>query len=375
MRGMQLLTACVKAGVEATNMSDHYNLVVTGRDQSRVDADMARGTVELLQRAESSEGVPHSLLSTYDFQVRSIEVCLKWLRFEGQRARLLRLDGAECWFDVPARGIFICVLSTEVARVSVYGTLPDLLRSQEWLKQGARARPIVRRVPRVGVATSNHGHLSTKMVEISRVRLTHLDAYYGAGMTKFHGAYLEYLQKQGRGVSMLHGPPGGGKTTYLRHIVGALKSRVVLFPHGLLSAIDTPSFTSYLMELASTPTVLVIEDAEAIITSREGGTLGVLLNLSDGLLGDMAKVAIILTYNCAHGDLDPALLRSGRFRAEHYFGPLSAEDATALATRSGAPRTFTKPTMLCDVLCAKPIGSLANELVPEVLDALPDEAE
>lgn len=61
--------------------------------------------------------------------------------------------------------------------------------------------------------------------------------------------------------------------------------------------------------------VMVIEDAEELITSREevrNSNLSMLLNLTDGLLGKSLGIQIIATFNTDVKNIDKALLRKGR---------------------------------------------------------------
>ena len=62
--------------------------------------------------------------------------------------------------------------------------------------------------------------------------------------------------------------------------------------------------------------VLVIEDAERVISDRQGhgSSAGVsnILNLTDGILGDCLNIQIIATFNMARERIDSALLRKGR---------------------------------------------------------------
>ena len=60
-----------------------------------------------------------------------------------------------------------------------------------------------------------------------------------------------------------------------------------------------------------------------------------LLNISDGILGDILKCPIILTYNCPKQDIDEALRRKGRLQIDYEFGPLEIDDAKKLAKHLG----------------------------------------
>jgi glucose-1-phosphate thymidylyltransferase short form len=75
--------------------------------------------------------------------------------------------------------------------------------------------------------------------------------------------------------------------------------------------------------------VFVIEDAEELITSREevrNSNLSMLLNLTDGLLGESLGIQIIATFNTDVKNIDKALLRKGRLSQIYAFKALSIEE-------------------------------------------------
>ena len=80
--------------------------------------------------------------------------------------------------------------------------------------------------------------------------------------------------------------------------------------------------------------MLVLEDAEKAIVKRENtqdaSLVSSLLNMTDGILGDVLKLNIIVTYNCQRAEIDDALLRRGRLKAEHSFNLLSKDNAKLL---------------------------------------------
>ena len=104
--------------------------------------------------------------------------------------------------------------------------------------------------------------------------------------------------------------------------------------------------------------VIILEDAEKAILKREDGgsssAVSSLLNLSDGIMSDIMKTSIIVTYNCSKHDIDEALRRKGRLQIDYEFGLLSITDAKMLANSLNYPADFveteiTKNTSLADI--------------------------
>jgi len=58
-----------------------------------------------------------------------------------------------------------------------------------------------------------------------------LDLFYGAGFSKWVDYYVKTLQTKKAGLAILEGPPGTGKTSFLRHIIRCLKETPPLLFH------------------------------------------------------------------------------------------------------------------------------------------------
>jgi hypothetical protein len=190
-----------------------------------------------------------------------------------------------------------------------------------------------------------------KQVKVPTRREIDLAANYGANFTKIHETLMTFLSSDKVGLALLHGEPGTGKTSYIRHLLSILKKKVVYIPPHLVNQAAEPQFLTFLLQQSNL--ILVIEDAEQIVTSREDthNSSGVsnLLNLTDGILGDCIKVQVICTFNQGIGNIDKALLRKGRLALEHQFKKLSKEDANNLFVKLGKEPVAKEEMSLGDV--------------------------
>jgi hypothetical protein len=175
---------------------------------------------------------------------------------------------------------------------------------------------------------------------------------YGRGFKPIHEKIINTLnQKNGKGLVLLHGTPGTGKTHYLKYIASKIKDKRVLFiPPYLADFITSPEMTPFLIQNSNS--ILFIEDAERVITDRNnGGANGVsnILNITDGILSDILKIQIVATFNMDKAKIDSALLRKGRLIAEHKFDALPIEDANNLLKHLGKKYEATKPMTLTEI--------------------------
>lgn len=153
------------------------------------------------------------------------------------------------------------------------------------------------------------------------------------------------------GLILLHGKPGTGKTTYIRHLIANVNAKFIYFPVDFLNSIDEPNFIPFISKYPGS--VLVIEDCEKAIMSREHGNasmlLSNLLNLGDGLLSDALKLKIICTFNSNLRNIDKALLRKGRLIARYEFDNLETKKANLLAKKLNLNITYDSPQNLADI--------------------------
>lgn len=143
---------------------------------------------------------------------------------------------------------------------------------------------------------------------------------------------------------LLHGPPGTGKSSFVRELARDLDLPVFRFN---LSEMSNRDFRSeWSSAQSNAPCVVAIEDIDAVFDGREnltaiggnsdrksptGLTFDCLLNIVGGI--DPADgVLLVVTTN--HPDkVDPALKRSGRLDLHVEFGPLDREGRELIAAR------------------------------------------
>jgi hypothetical protein len=139
-----------------------------------------------------------------------------------------------------------------------------------------------------------------------------------------------------KGLVLLHGKAGNGKTSYIRYLTSKVNKRMIFLTPELMHKISSPEFLSILSNYPNS--VIIIEDAETIIEERKGGggsAVSNLLNLTDGLLSDCLKIQLICTFNTDVSKIDKALLRKGRLIARYEFKELEQSKAQKLSNSLG----------------------------------------
>jgi len=152
-------------------------------------------------------------------------------------------------------------------------------------------------------------------------------------------------------------------TYFLRYLLQKLSKtnkKVLYFPPSMVESVTDPAFFNFIMNWTmdnGKNSVLLIEDAEPLLLSRESGrNMGItnLLNLTDGILNDILSIQIIATFNTNLNELDKALLRPERLIARKEFKKLTLENGKKLATILKIdPNLITKEMSLADIYSIK----------------------
>ena len=223
----------------------------------------------------------------------------------------------------------------------------------------------------IGLISVDNGNLYVREFTIDKkVKIPDLDLYYGEGFDEFNKKLIKRLTKDDKGLVLLHGHPGTGKTYYIRYLLQRLtkiNKKVLYFPPTMIEAITEPSFFNFITDWTlenGKRTILLIEDAEPLLASRNSSrNLGItnLLNLTDGILNDILSIQIIATFNTDLNELDDALLRPERLIARKEFHKLDKSICKKIAEKIGLdPSTIKQDMSLAEVYSMKKNNEIMN---------------
>lgn len=163
--------------------------------------------------------------------------------------------------------------------------------------------------------------------------------------------YYDAFMKSDESVLVLFGPPGTGKSTFLRSLIMHGNYNAWLAYNK--SVVESPKTVNSFFRYSAD--ILAYEDIDHHLGNRENGNtlMSTILNASEGILQHPGRKIVFSTNLSSIDRIDPALLRVGRCFDILKFDLLDSEQAHVVREDVGlAPRDFSekKQWALAEVL-------------------------
>ena len=199
--------------------------------------------------------------------------------------------------------------------------------------------------------SNDGGYLSLRRMNFKFDDKYSLEDLYNADLIEKQETIDDFIHNAKSGLMLFHGDPGTGKTSFIKSLIRHKEStKFIYMPNQMFGQLEAPSFINFFANHQDS--IIVIEDAEALLTERKEGntSISTLLNLTDGMLGEALRIKVICTFNCDINQIDSALKRKGRLKFSYDFKELTLDKTNALLKKAGHDHVATEPMVLTNII-------------------------
>lgn len=304
---------------------------------------------------EGSKTLVESVLEVVDFgRFGFVPVFKNWMTSDFQNAKQSDDYAFEYVFKSEKGHMLIHFKSHEYSLDIDFLYDIDHAEAEAWLLETnhlLRSKFGIPKTPKFKVLVFQDSTFSTEDVNTGDFKSIDINELYNDDFVEINLLITDSMAKKESGIILLHGEPGTGKTTYIKHLICKFKDKDFIFiQNDFVKDLLKPAFISFLLQNKNS--VLIIEDAEKVVIPRENSAddsvVSTILQLTDGLFSDFLNTKIICTFNTDLDQIDKALLRKGRMIAKYHFTRLSPEKTASLARKLGYD-TITGSLTLADI--------------------------
>lgn len=186
------------------------------------------------------------------------------------------------------------------------------------------------------------------------VDFDNFELYFSNSTIKSLNKSIKKIKKSERGLLILSGERGLGKTSTINYIADNLDRIVIFIPNSLIEhTVNNSDFRKFLRKY--TRPVLVLDDCEMIFNdyfSKSNMIVNNLLQIVDGLIYD--DVTVIAIFNVDdESEIDHTLLDCNNLIDNVEFDYLSSEEAEELSKHLGSNKKYKTDMRMVDVVKKK----------------------
>jgi len=180
-----------------------------------------------------------------------------------------------------------------------------------------------------------------------------IELFYNEETLKSINRLNKNLKNSNKGLTILYGDRGTGKTSIINYICDKLNRMVIYIPNNMLDVtISSPEFRTFLRKYPKP--IVVLDDCEMIFNelySKSNIYVNNILQMVDGLLADTIELNIITIFNVVdESEIDHVLLECNSLIDVIEFDLLEKEEANDLAKHLGSKKKFKNKSRLVDII-------------------------
>jgi hypothetical protein len=195
--------------------------------------------------------------------------------------------------------------------------------------------------------------LEMEPVEIDSIDIENFDIYYSGKTIRDLDKAIKTIKKSNKGLTILYGDRGTGKTSTISYITSKLESIVIFIPNNMVeNTINNPEFRKFLKK-HSKP-IIVIDDCEMLfneVFTKSNMFVNNLLQMVDGFLSDSIEVNVITIFNVDdESEIDHSLIDCNNLIDVIKFDSLSESESNDLSKHLNQDKKYKNKNRLVDII-------------------------
>lgn len=199
--------------------------------------------------------------------------------------------------------------------------------------------------------------LSINGLEIEPINLKedsdNIDLFYSTRTFKRVEKAIKGIKKADKGLTILYGERGMGKTSIINYMASKLDRIVIFVPSNMIEhTINNPEFRKFIKKYEKP--ILVLDDCEIFLGDayiKSTPFVNNVLQMVDGFLSDTMNVNIVAILNVEDEDeIDHSLLECNNLIEVVEFEPLLEEEANDLAKHLGSNKKYKNKSKVVDII-------------------------
>ncbi len=203
------------------------------------------------------------------------------------------------------------------------------------------------------LSISSQNVLEIEPVDTANTDLDNFGLYYNKKTFKEINKLVKEIKNSNKGLSILYGERGLGKTSIINYIASKLDRIVIFISNNMIeNTINNSEFRKFLKKYYKP--ILIIDDCEMLYSdmfSKSNAFSNNLLQMVDGFLSDNLEVNVITIFNVESEDeIDESLLECNNLLKSIEFQLLSEEESTELSDFIGQNKTYKNKMRVLDII-------------------------
>ena len=214
----------------------------------------------------------------------------------------------------------------------IYGEMNEVEAAKDWVNANFQSEGVTIKTA-TSIDVAGKIKFDTRYLPLSKIQYARQSFYpwLSISLDEYFDAFFESKET----VLVMFGPPGTGKSTFLRTLI-AKKCAVAYLAYNK-TVVESPELLTRFY--GGNADLLGYEDIDKFLKKREDGNelMSTILNVADGVIQHENKKIVFATNLSSIDSIDPALLRMGRCFDILHFRNLTQDEAQAVLVDIGKP--------------------------------------